>query len=92
MTDTGRRIDAAINKYVEHFNLGIPVGFAEVELENPDDPDEWEKVLGEAIEFDEPFDFCCEGVFTDEEAASEDRLRSERKARIEEKRKQKHKQ
>lgn len=89
MTDAGRRIGAAINRYVEHFNLGIPVGFAEVELENPDNPNEWEKVLGEAIEFDEPFDFCYEGVFADEEADVEDRLRAERKARIEEKRKHK---
>lgn len=89
MTDAAQRIDAAINRYVEHFDLGIPVGFAEIELENPDDPGEWERVLGEAIEFDEPFDFCCEGVFTDEGADAEDRLRAERKARIEEKRKHK---
>lgn len=82
MTDAEKRVDAIINKYVDHFNLGIPEGFASCELKDPNDPAEWERVLGEAIEFNEPFDYCCEGVFDEEEIMEQERLRASRKARI----------
>lgn len=76
------RIEQAIRKYTEHFDMGLPMGFAQTELRDANDAGEWEQILNEAIEYDEPFDYCCEGVFSDEEIIEQERLRASRKARI----------
>lgn len=76
------RIEAAIKRYIEHFDCGLPVGFSTTELDSPNDPDEWDRLIDEAIKFDEPFDYCCEGVFDEEEIMEQERLRASRKARI----------
>lgn len=77
-----QRVERAMQKYVDYFGIGLPFGFEDTELENPNNPDEWEKVLDEAIEYNEPFNYCCEGVFTDDEIAEQERLRASRKSRI----------
>lgn len=82
MTSDEQRVEQAIQRYMEHFGKGLPVGFAQTELKDPNDANEWEQIIDEAIEYNEPFDYCCEGVFTDDEAAEQERLCVSRKARI----------
>lgn len=82
MTSDEQRAEQAIQRYMEHFNKGLPIGFSQTELNNPDDADEWERVIDEAIKYGEPFDYCCEGVFTDDEITEQERLRALRKLRI----------
>lgn len=77
-----KRVEHAIRKYTEHFDMGLPIGFAQTELKDANDADEWEQTLNEAIKYDEPFDYCCEGVFSDDEIIEQERLRASRKARI----------
>lgn len=55
------RIGKAIERYIDYFDEGIPVGF-HLTLKNPDDHSEWEQKLGEAIEKGESLP-NCEGVF-----------------------------
>lgn len=76
------RVEQAIRRYTEHFNKGLPLGFTQTELKEPSNPSEWEQVINEAIEYNEPFNYCCEGVFDDDEIMEQERLRSARKARI----------
>jgi len=54
------KIWAEIEKYVDHFGHGLPEGF-EGTLNDPNDPEEWAKVLGKAVRENKPLP-DCEGV------------------------------
>ena len=82
MASDEQRVEQAIQKYMEYFGKGLPLGFSQTELNDPNDANEWEQVISEAIEYNEPFNYCCEGVFTDDEIIEQERLRASRKSRI----------
>ena len=55
------KIWAEIEKYVDHFGHGLPEGFESAYLKDPNDPEEWAKVLGKAVRENKPLP-DCEGV------------------------------